>query len=166
MRRTLWSRGLLALAAALVPFAAAGAQEASPTGLMLRVRSTVDHPGIGIGETLIHRDGLVIASGEREGRVTYLRGTADPALMAALVAALQDGRVGQQQADGCDAGGIPSAGPYATVVTWFGREGRRRRLLYGSAGIERCTDEVRSIARAVDDFLRVLEFPDAAVTAP
>jgi hypothetical protein len=133
---------------------------------MLRVRSTVDYPGIGIGETLIHRDGLVIASGEREGRVTYLRATAGPAPVEALTTALQVNQVGRQQADGCDAGFIPAAGPYATVVTWFGRGGRQRRLLYGSAGIERCPDEVRAIARAVDDFLRALDYPDAAVAAP
>ncbi len=165
MRRALGS-GLSVLAAFLICPGSAGAQEPSPTGLLLRVRSTVDHPGIGIGETLIHRDGLVITSGESEGQATYLRGTAEPALLAALVAALQENRVGQQHSDGCDAGALPAVGPYATILTWFGREGRQRRLLYGSTGVERCAVEVRDIARAVDDFLRGLDYPDAVVTAP
>lgn len=156
---------LLLVVAAATPTAAAG--DGGPTGLLLRVRSTVELAGIGLADTLVYRDGLVVAARRDGAQVSFLRGAATAEQLAALHAALAANQVGRQRADHCDAGNLsPATGPYAMALTWFGRDARQVRLLLVSSGIAECADEVQEIALAVQGFLAGVGFSDVTVTTP
>lgn len=156
--------GLLALAT--VPALAQSSMSRAP-GPLLRILEShmVDGERIASDETLIFRDGLVVALRQLpDGSRDVLRGHASPQELSTLNQALAEHRVGMQTAR-CQAQDLVPSFPldlqeldHHTLISWFGRSGERSRHMEVSPSAEifssRCHSDMEQLAVGVLRFNR------------
>ncbi len=165
MKRTTFFLLVSIIGWAVAPWCAARAAEPQ---VSLLVRWQVVTLSGGSSETLIFRDGLVVAKTLAEGQATYHRASANSGAMRRLLEKLGQNRAGVQPTVTCRAESLfPDAEPYTATVTWFGKLGRQSRFAASTVGNPPpCGTEPENIALAVRDFLQDVSLLDVVDTVP
>lgn len=138
-----------------------------PTGLLLRWQIFFPERDVA-SESLVYLDGLGVTKEVHQEKALYYRAQSRPGSLATLRGQLQENRVGLQVESTCKSDKLfPQAGPYALVITWFGRAGRERRLSFSNArDIPKCSTELDNIAVAVLRSLGDVEILERRETEP